>query len=128
MTGGDVRVLLVEDVDDNRYLARCLLESAGHVVEEALNGADALERAHDAQPDVILLDMSLPIVDGWEVLRRLQADPSLSSIPVVALTAHAMAGDKERILEAGARGYIPKPLSVPNFVQQVLACTVPPSP
>lgn len=114
-----MRVLLVEDVEDNRALARELLETAGHLVDEATNGAEALDRLKFGPPDLILLDMSLPIVDGWEVLRHLQADPDLKRIPVVALTAHAMAGDRERILQAGARGYVSKPISIGDFVRVV---------
>ena len=119
-----VRILLVEDVADNRALARELLELAGHTVEEATNGGEVLQRARECRPDVILLDMSLPVVDGWEVLRRLRADPELARLPVIAVTAFAMAGDRERILLAGADGYISKPVSVSQFAAQIAACLI----
>ncbi|MBM3274360.1 MAG: response regulator [Candidatus Sericytochromatia bacterium] len=113
------RILLVEDVEDNRELARELLEVAGYHVSEATNGVDALEQARAHPFDLVLLDLSLPIVDGWEALRQLKADPRFAAIPVVALTAHAMAGDRERALAAGFHGYIAKPIVVGTFAAVV---------
>jgi CheY-like chemotaxis protein len=108
-------ILLVEDVEDNRDLARMLLEMDGHEVLEAHDGAQAVVAARKHQPHLILMDLSLPEVDGWEAFRRIRADALTSHIPVVALTAHAMAGDRERVLAAGFDGYIAKPLNVGTF-------------
>ncbi|MDB5100327.1 MAG: chemotaxis protein CheY [Cyanobacteria bacterium RYN_339] len=108
-------ILLVEDVEDNRELARVLLESAGHEVVEAHDGGQAVLAARKHLPALILMDLSLPDVDGWEAFRRIRADALTSHIPVVALTAHAMSGDRERVLAAGFDGYISKPLPVATF-------------
>jgi CheY-like chemotaxis protein len=108
-------VLLVEDVEDNRDLARMLLESAGHGVVEAHDGAQAIQAARKHLPALILMDLSLPDVDGWEAFRRIRADELTAHIPVVALTAHAMSGDRERVLAAGFDGYIAKPINVGSF-------------
>jgi two-component system cell cycle response regulator DivK len=113
------RILLVEDAEDNRELARELLEVAGYLVIEATNGLEALEQARRHPLDLVLLDLSMPIVDGWEALRQLKADPRLAAIPVVALTAHAMAGDRERALAAGCHGYITKPIVVRTFAAEI---------
>jgi CheY-like chemotaxis protein len=115
------RILLVEDVEDNRALARFLLEADGHEVEEAVTGAEALEKAAAMPPDLVLMDLSLPEMDGWEATRRLLADPATAGVPIVAVTAHAMAGDRERVLAAGFRGYVAKPLDVGTFTAQVRA-------
>lgn len=108
-------VLVVEDVEDNRELVRLLLETAGHRVVEAHNGLDALAMAKAHRPGLVLMDLSLPGIDGFEAFRRLRADEATSAIPVVALTAHAMAGDRERVLAAGFDGYLPKPIEVSAF-------------
>ncbi|MBM3270011.1 MAG: response regulator [Candidatus Sericytochromatia bacterium] len=115
------RILLVEDVEDNRDLARELLEEAGFEVVEAVNGLEALDLVKSEAFDMVLLDLSLPLVDGWETLRQMRASADLAKIPVVAVTAHVMAGDRERVLEAGFIGYIPKPISVGTFAQEVRA-------
>lgn len=112
-------VLLVEDVEDNRELARLLLETAGYEVLEAHNGREAVTLAMAHRPDLVLMDLSLPEVDGWEALRHLRADPDTADIPVVALTAHAMAGDRERVAAAGFDGYMAKPLDVSSFATSV---------
>lgn len=108
-------VLLVEDVEDNRELARMLLETAGHDVVEAHDGAQAILAARQHLPNLILMDLSLPDVDGWEAFRRIRADALTAHVPVVALTAHAMAGDRERVLAAGFDGYLAKPINVSTF-------------
>ncbi len=115
------RILLVEDVEDNRALARFLLEADGHEVIEAVNGLEALALAREHQPDLILMDLSLPEMDGWEAARRLWSDPATVNLRIVAVTAHAMAGDRERVLAAGFRGYVAKPIDVPAFASQVRA-------
>lgn len=112
-------ILLVEDVEDNRELARLLLESAGFEVVEAHTGAEAVDQALACGPVLILMDLSLPGMDGWEAARRIRESGHLSGVPIVAVTAHAMSGDKERVLEAGFQGYISKPIEVGSFVEQV---------
>ena len=113
------RVLLVEDQEDNRVLARKLLERAGFQVTEAVNGREALEQAAALKPDLILLDISLPEVDGHTVARTLRATPALKHLLVVALTAHAMAGDQAKALEAGCDEFMTKPIDVPSFIPTI---------
>jgi len=102
-------VLLVEDNDDNLRIYSTILNFAGYHVLEATDGESGLATARSDRPDLILMDVSIPKIDGWEVTRILKADPATSSIPVVALTAHALASDRERADEIGFDGYIPKP-------------------
>ena len=102
-------VLLVEDNDDNRTVYATILRYVGYGVAEASDGAQALALARSARPSVIIMDISVPIVDGLEVTRRLKADPSTASIPVIAITAHALPADRARCLEAGCDGYLAKP-------------------
>lgn len=116
-------VLLVEDNLHNRQIFAGVLTHYGYVVKEAVNGAEAVEMASSVSPRVILMDLSLPVLDGWEATRRIKAIPELRSIPIIALTAHAMAGDDRRALEAGCDGYLSKPISpkkVVATVQQLL--------
>ncbi len=115
------RVLLVEDNPDNLALVRFLLERSGYVVIEALNGIQGLELAHKEKPDLILMDLSLPELDGWAAAEKLKADPQTSSIPLLALTAHTLPGDRKRALEAGFDGYISKPINVPAFAEEITA-------
>lgn len=103
------KVALVEDNPDNRLLARAILEDFYDIVEYA-NGPDALSGMSAEPPDLLLLDISLPGMDGSEVLRHVRADPTLCAIPAIALTAHAMSGDRERYLEQGFDAYVPKPI------------------
>jgi two-component system cell cycle response regulator DivK len=104
------KVLVVEDVDYNRDLLVQLLEDKYQVIE-AVNGQEGVELAEKERPELILMDLSLPIMDGWEATRRIKANPDLSSIPVIALTAHAMVGDQEKALAAGCDDYLVKPLN-----------------
>jgi CheY-like chemotaxis protein len=103
------RVALVEDNADNRLLARAILEDTYDVVEYE-TGPDALAGLQASLPDIVLLDISLPAMDGTEVLRRLREDSALARLPVIALTAHAMAGDRERYLDMGFDAYVTKPI------------------
>ena len=103
------KVLVVEDVDFNRDLVVQLLEDKYHVIE-AVNGQEGLELAERERPELILMDLSLPVVDGWEATRQIKANNDLQSIPIIALTAHAMVGDKEKALSAGCEDYLVKPL------------------
>jgi two-component system cell cycle response regulator DivK len=104
------RILLVEDNAQNRRLAQFLLTSHGYMVDEAGTGQEALVLAHRHRPDLILMDLRLPDLDGLAVTRALKADAETKQIPVVALTAFAMEGDRERALQAGCDGYITKPI------------------
>lgn len=109
------RILLIEDNPQNRYLAKFLLEQRGHEVLEAETGPRGLEMAAECSPDLILLDIQLPGMDGHAVARTLKSDSRLKSIPVVAVTSYAMVGDREKCLEAGAEGYIEKPIDPETF-------------
>ena len=112
-------VLLVEDNDRNLKLARDVLEFAGFTVLVAVTGEDAVARAVAARPDLVLMDLQLPGIDGHEALNRLRRDERTSDIPVVALTAFAMREDRERALAAGFDGYLHKPIDVRRFPDQV---------
>lgn len=112
------KVLVVEDVDFNRDLVVQLLEDKYHVIE-AVNGQEGVELAERERPELILMDLSLPVMDGWEATRRLKANDDLRSIPVIALTAHAMAGDKEKALAAGCDDYLVKPLDEDELMAKI---------
>lgn len=112
-------MLLIEDNVQNRYLAKFLLEQQGHRVLQAEDGLLGLDMAARHRPDLILLDIQLPGMDGHAVARALKSDPALRNIPVVAVTSYAMAGDREKCLEAGAEGYIEKPIDPDSFVAEV---------
>jgi len=103
------KILIIEDVDWNRDLLVQILEDDYEVVE-AEDGTRGLEKARSEAPDLILMDMSLPEMDGWELAGKIRAMPEGKEVPIIAVTAHAMAGDEERALEAGCNAYIPKPI------------------
>lgn len=103
-------ILIVEDNEDNRLIYSQYLTHGGFRVVEATNGAEGIEAARRERPDIILMDISMPVMDGLTATRLLKADPDLLKIPVVALTAHAMASDEEMAREAGCDGYISKPV------------------
>jgi len=111
-------ILLVEDNEMNRDMLSRRLKRAGFEVSEASDGLAALQMA-GMTPDLILLDMSIPELDGWEVTRRLKADPATSCIPVIALTAHVMTGDRERALEAGCDEYETKPVQFERLCAKI---------
>jgi two-component system cell cycle response regulator DivK len=113
------KVLLVDDYPDAREMYSEYLEFCGFEVVEAANGMEALERAVDAAPDIILMDLSLPVMDGWEATRRLKADTRTASIPVVALTGHALAGISEGARNAGCDGFVTKPCLPEDLVKEV---------
>src|SRR3954462_4025893 len=115
------KVLLVEDNEMNRDMLSRRLVRNGYDVVIAVNGQEGLDMAAGEKPDLILMDMSLPVLDGWEATRRLKADPATSAIPVIALTAHAMAGDRERALDAGCDDYDPKPIEFPSLLAKIEA-------
>ena len=114
-----VKILLIEDNEQNRYLATFLLEQRGHEVVPAESGPLGLELAAKIRPDLILLDIQLPGMDGHAVARALKSDPRLKSIPIVAVTSYAMVGDREKVFAAGAEGYIEKPINPETFVTEV---------
>ena len=112
------KVLVVEDVDMNRELMVQLLEDHYEVIE-AVNGQEGVEAAERERPELILMDLSLPVMNGWEATRRLKANPELKSIPVIALTAHAMKGDRETALAAGCDDYLVKPLNEDELMAKI---------
>jgi two-component system cell cycle response regulator DivK len=114
-----VKILLVEDNEMNRDMLSRRLVKRGFEVVMAVDGAEGVEMARSAQPDVILMDMSLPVMDGWAATRKLKADASTRSIPVIGLTAHAMAGDREKCLEAGCDEYDTKPVDFPRLLEKI---------
>ncbi len=103
-------ILLVEDNEMNLDMLSRRLQKRGHTVYVARDGMAAVERTQEFKPDIVLMDMSLPVMDGWEATRRLKASPSTRHIPIIALTAHAVSGDREKCLEAGADDYATKPV------------------
>lgn len=113
------RILLIEDNPQNRYLASFLLEQRGHEVIHAETGPQGLAMAAKDHPDLVLLDIQLPGMDGHAVARALKSDPRLRAIPIVAVTSYAMVGDREKCFEAGAEGYIEKPINPESFVSEV---------
>lgn len=112
-------VLLVEDNEVNAYLASFLLQHAGYSVEVARNGQHALDAAAARKPDLVLMDIRMPVMDGLEATRRLKANPALAAVPVLALSANALLQEKLHAQEAGCVGHIEKPIDVKRFVAQV---------
>lgn len=117
MAGG--RILVVEDNERNMRLFRDVLEAKGYRVIEATGGIPAIEMASERLPDLVLMDIQLPDVDGIEALRRLRADDRTATIPVIALTAQAMQGDRERFLELGFDDYVSKPVDIADLARTV---------
>jgi CheY-like chemotaxis protein len=113
------RILYIEDNDANMYLVTFLLNARGHEVIQAWDGAQGLERATAEHPDLILLDIQLPVMDGYETARRLRAEPQVAATPIIALTSYAMAGDREKALGAGCDGYIEKPINPDTFITSI---------
>jgi two-component system, cell cycle response regulator DivK len=112
-------ILVIEDNSDNLNLVRFLLENAGYDVMAAANGLTGLEIANTLHVDLVLLDLTLPEVDGWTLAQMLKSDPATAAIPLVAITAHTLPGDRKRALSAGCDGYISKPLNIPQFIEQI---------
>lgn len=113
------RILVADDNDASRELIREVLEMSGYEVIDAADGQDAVRRAGEGVPDLVLVDIQMPRLDGYGVLRQLRADPRCSGMRVVALTAFAMQGDRERALEAGFDGYITKPVEIAALRQEI---------
>ena len=117
--GSVPKILVVEDNQDNREMVVKALKFNGYQVVEAVDGEEAIEKVKAEDPDLILLDIFLPKMDGYEATRRLKGDTSLRNIPIIALTAHAMKGSMEEALVAGCDGYIPKPIDVRELPKQI---------
>lgn len=105
------RILVIEDQEDNRRILRDLLTSVGYEIMEAGTGEEGVSRAEAEHPDLILMDIQLPGLDGYEATRRIKANPALSQIPIIAVTSYALSGDEAKAYEAGCNGYISKPFS-----------------
>jgi CheY-like chemotaxis protein len=116
-----MKVLYVEDNDDNVYMLTHRLLRAGFNVAVAVDGAVAVTMAVSEKPDIILMDLSLPVLDGWEATRRIKAAPETWHIPVIALTAHAMSGDRETALAAGCDDFDTKPINLPRLLDKIRA-------
>lgn len=123
-----LRILLVEDNEPSRDMLSRRLRRRGYTVLLAVDGQEALDVARREQPDLILMDMSLPVMDGWTAVRTLRTDPAIAQIPVIALTAHAMAGDRERSLDAGCDDHESKPIEMPRLLSKIVMWTTRESP
>lgn len=126
MTTARPFVLLVEDDPVNRTLARRILTAHNYPFAEAVDGAAALEAIAERRPDLILMDLSLPVMNGWEATKRIRTNPELDSVRILAVTAHAMAGDRERALEAGCDDYLTKPFRPAELVAALERMTAQP--
>jgi two-component system, cell cycle response regulator DivK len=115
------RILLVEDNEMNRDMLSRRLERRGYEVVIAVDGQQGVDLAQSARPDLILMDMSLPVIDGWEATRQLKSMDRMKSVPIIALTAHAMSGDREKALEAGCNDYDTKPIELPRLLGKIEA-------
>ena len=114
-----VKILIVEDNEMNRDMLSRRLARRGYEIILAVDGSEGIAAATTESPDLILMDMSLPVIDGWEAARRLKAEPLTRAIPVIGLTAHAMAGDRDKVLEAGCDDYDTKPVELPRLLQKI---------
>ncbi|QZZ19187.1 response regulator [Leptothermofonsia sichuanensis E412] len=115
------KILLVEDNEMNRDMLSRRLERKGHQILIAIDGEQGVSMACSESPDLILMDMSLPVLDGWEATRQLKALPQTQSIPIIALTAHAMAGDRDKCIQAGCDDYDTKPVEFPRLMGKIQA-------
>ena len=118
------RILLVEDNEMNRDMLSRRLERRGFEVVIATDGAEGVAKSKSDHPDLVLMDMSLPVMNGWEATRAIKADPATASLPVIALTAHSMAGDREKAMEAGCNDYDVKPVDLPRLLEKMAALGV----
>ncbi len=116
------KILLIEDNEMNRDMLSRRLERKGYQVALAADGLQGVALAHSERPDLILMDMSLPVLDGWEATRLIKADPETKAIPVIALTAHAMTGDREKAFAVGCDDYDIKPIDLPRLLGKIEAC------
>lgn len=114
-----MKILLIEDNAQNRYLVTFLLQSRGHEIIPAISGPEGIALGRQTQPDLILLDIQLPEMDGYAVAKQLRRIPDLRDVPIIAVTSYAMMGDRERALAAGCTGYIEKPINPETFALQI---------
>jgi len=114
-----MRILIVEDQEDNRMIMRDVLSSGGYDLIEAENGEDGVKLAHSERPDLILMDIQLPIIDGYEATRRIKGSAELKSIPIIAVTSYALSGDQAKARAAGCDGYVSKPFSPRELLARV---------
>ena len=112
-------ILVVEDQEDNRQIVRDLFTATDYEVMEAENGEEALAAVAKQRPDLILMDIQLPVMDGYEATRRIKADPALSAIPVIAVTSYALSGDEEKARAAGCDDFVPKPFSPRQLLAKI---------
>jgi two-component system cell cycle response regulator DivK len=124
---GDMKILYVEDNDDNVYMLKNRLTRAGYTVVVATDGAQGVALAASEQPDLILMDLGLPVLDGWEAVRRIKAAPWTSRIPIIALSAHAMTGDQEKALAAGCDDFDTKPVELQRLLEKIRSLAPPES-
>ena len=115
------KILLVEDNEMNREMLSRRLSRNGYEVETAVDGQKAVETAKDILPDLILMDMSMPVMDGWEATKIIKGDAATQAIPIIGLTAHAMSGDREKAIEAGCDDYDSKPVDFPSLMEKIKA-------
>ena len=115
------RILMVEDTEDNRQIIRDLIGSVGYDLLEAEDGAAGVAMAAEHKPDLILMDIQLPVLDGYEATRRIKADPALRHIPIIAVTSYALAGDEAKASSAGCDGYVAKPFSPRQLLAKINA-------
>ena len=113
------KILIVEDTEDNRQILRDLLGMAGYTLFEARDGAEGVARAAEHRPDLILMDIQMPVMDGYEATRRIKANPELKAIPIVAVTSYALSGDEQKTRDAGCDAYIAKPYSPRQMLAKV---------
>jgi CheY-like chemotaxis protein len=113
------KILLVEDNEMNRDMLSRRLQRRGHEVLIAVDGVEGVSLTNSQNPDIVLMDMSLPVMDGWEATRKLKANPQTQTIPVIALTAHAMSGDREKALAAGCDDYDTKPIELARLLEKI---------
>ncbi|HQM46225.1 MAG TPA: response regulator [Smithellaceae bacterium] len=112
-------ILVIEDNEQNLYLVRFILEKNGYTVHAAMDGREGIDMAMRLKPDLILLDIQLPVMDGYTVAKHLRANSELSGMPIVAVTSHAMVGDRDKAIEVGCNGYIEKPINPDTFMAEV---------
>jgi len=113
------RILLIEDTEDNRQIVRDLISTTDYELIEAVDGAAGIATAAAEKPDLILMDIQLPVIDGYEAARRIKADPALRHIPIIAVTSYALSGDEVKTLAAGCDGYIAKPFSPRELLAKI---------
>ena len=118
------KILLVEDNDVNREMLLRRLKKRGYEIVEAVNGQEAVDKTRSESPTIVLMDMSLPVMDGWEATKQLKADKSTKMIPIIGLTAHAMIEDKQKAIQAGCDDYVTKPVEFDNLIATIERLTI----